>query len=215
MLLLRCAALVLFLRLLLGFISGTQDGAHGLISEPSRGPGETAASSPSCPHQTRVRPEQKACPCLMHPSFAAPPLPPFHPRDFKFRQAGRQGAEIKESHSYLPTRRCQCSVAIWERAPVKSKQALGLIAEAGPCQEIRNTAAESNEMPSDFSMPSVTRFRGIGRIWLGALGPGGQLKAPRMMGAATRDDDWGSSTLLPTSPSGLSNSRSRALIADR
>lgn len=25
-------------------------------------------------------------------------------------------------------------------------------------------------MPSDFSMPSVTRFRGAGRIWLGAVG---------------------------------------------
>lgn len=30
-------ALFLFLRLLLGFISSTQDGADGLISEPSRG----------------------------------------------------------------------------------------------------------------------------------------------------------------------------------
>lgn len=30
-------ALFLYLRLLLGFISSTQDGADGLISEPSRG----------------------------------------------------------------------------------------------------------------------------------------------------------------------------------
>lgn len=118
----------------------------------------------------------------MHPSFAA------HPSRFQI-PPGRRDKETQESHSRL----CRlqlgaASVRTWEQAPVKSKQALGLIAEAGLCQEIRKTAAESNEMPSDFSMPSVTRFRGRVRIWLGALGPMGWAGRPNG-GAATRDDD--------------------------
>lgn len=104
----------------------------------------------------------------MHPSFAA------HPRDFKFRQAGRAGGIKKPGVPLVLCRLDAASVQTWEQAPVKSKQALGLIAEAGLCQEIRKTAAESNEMPSDFSMPSVTRFRGAVRIWLGAMGPMGK-----------------------------------------
>lgn len=53
-----------YLRLLLGFVSSTQDGADGLISEPSRGPGEPHLC-PFClvrnlyPGQTRVRAERK------------------------------------------------------------------------------------------------------------------------------------------------------------
>lgn len=130
----------------------------------------------------------------MHPSFVAhtpsatQPNPNWPP-DFKFRQAGG----IKKTSVPLHCRLDTAIVQKWKWAPVKSKQALGLIAEAGLCQEIRRTGPKSNEVPSDFSMPSVTRFRGAGRIRDGLRRPHGQT-ADR--GAGTRDVDGGSSTFV-------------------
>ena len=148
-----------------------------------------------CHVQTRVGAEQKACLCLMHPSFAA------DPRHFKFRQARRD----KET---LPT-------DMGGAGPGQVETSSRANCRGGPLPRDKERRA-----PSPMSCRQIyqclsvtTRFRGASRIWLGATGPMGW---PGWGPRTTRDGDWGSSAFafnVTPKPSKLRHRGSR--IADR